>query len=66
MSGRESSCSNACGQAFRWGDRVDRFSDLKASPSTPPQPLYAGAGYDRVLALADELNITSSTSPSWP
>ena len=41
-----------------WGDRVDRFGDLEADPDNAPLPLYAGAGYDDVLQLADDCDIT--------
>jgi hypothetical protein len=41
-----------------WGDRVDRFDDLDADPDNPPLPLYAGVGFDEVLQLADDCDIT--------
>ena len=41
-----------------WGDRVDRFGDLEADPDNAPLPLYAGAGFDEVLRLADDCGIT--------
>ncbi|MGJ6127135.1 RES family NAD+ phosphorylase [Mycolicibacterium sp. Y3] len=41
-----------------WGDRVDRFTDLKAHPATAPVPLFAGDGFETVQELADAVAIT--------
>lgn len=41
-----------------WGDRVGRFANLQPHPSTPPVPLYAGAGFEKVRELAEAVGIT--------
>jgi hypothetical protein len=41
-----------------WGDRVDRFTDLEADPTTTSLPLFAGAGFEEVQQLADDCGIT--------
>jgi hypothetical protein len=41
-----------------WGDRVDRFTDLRAHPDTAPVPLFAGDGFEAVQELADAVAIT--------
>jgi hypothetical protein len=41
-----------------WGDRVDRFTDLKLDTSTAPLSLWAGAGFNEVQQLANDRGIT--------
>lgn len=41
-----------------WANRVDRFGDLAADPTTPPLPLYHGYGFAKVAAVASAMNVT--------
>jgi hypothetical protein len=41
-----------------WGDRVDRFKDLKLDTTTPPLSLWVGPGFDELQQLANDLRIT--------
>jgi len=41
-----------------WGDRVDRFTSLRAHPETAPIPLFGGQGYETVRELAEAAGIT--------
>nr|WP_246585126.1 RES family NAD+ phosphorylase [[Mycobacterium] fortunisiensis] len=41
-----------------WGDRVNRFEHLRPEPDQPPLPLFLGEGYERVMQLANDFDIT--------
>jgi hypothetical protein len=41
-----------------WGDRVDRFKDLKLDTTSAPLSLWVGAGFDEVQQLAIARRIT--------
>jgi RES domain len=41
-----------------WGDRVDRFKDLKLDTASAPLSLWVGAGFDEVQRLANARRIT--------